>query len=40
MADRLDLNEISGKLESEFDVTPAGVKKSVLKLIDELVHEK
>ena len=38
--DGLMLEEISEKLQEEFDVTPEKAKESVLNLIDELITEK
>ena len=38
--DGLTLNEISERLQDEFDVTPEKAKESVVNLIDELVAEK
>ncbi len=36
----LTLGEISKKLEEEFEVSPENARKSVLKLIRDLIHEK
>ncbi len=38
--DGLTLNEISERLQQEFDVTPERAKESVVNLIDELITEK
>ncbi len=36
----LTLEEISKKLEEEFEVSPENARKNVLNLIRELIHEK
>lgn len=38
--DALTLNEISEKLQEEFDVAPEKAKESVVNLIEELITEK
>lgn len=40
LKDGLTLNEISERLQQEFDVTPERAKESVVNLIDELITEK
>ena len=38
--DGLTLNEISERLQQEFDVTPEKARESVMNLINELIAEK